>query len=79
MRYADISSPTDASVPAVPSIPFTLRPGTYKDSDEVPRGREQPKEDTKEIELKMLDKDDFDPDACELIQFCRSLVSMNSN
>ncbi|THH02363.1 hypothetical protein EW026_g529 [Hermanssonia centrifuga] len=63
MRYADISSPTDASVPAVPSIPFTLRPGTYKDSDEVPRGREQPKEDSKEIELKMLDKDDFDPDA----------------
>ncbi|CAL1693849.1 unnamed protein product [Somion occarium] len=63
MRYADISSPTDASVPAVPSLPIGVRPGAYRGQDDPVKEREQPKEDPKETDLRMLDKDDFDPDA----------------
>ena len=65
MRYADISSPTEASVPAVPSLPIGVRPGLYRPQDEIVRPREtQPREDPRETDLKMLDQDAFDPDAC---------------
>lgn len=68
MRYADISSPTEASVPAVPSLPIGVRPGgAYRPQDEIVKPRElQPREDPREADLKKLDQDVFDPDACML-------------
>ena len=69
MRYADISGPTDASIPAVPVIPLALRAGVIApiETDEPVRERELVnKEEQREVELRMLDKEDFDPDACEL-------------
>lgn len=65
MRYVDISSPTEASIPAVPSLPFGLRPGQVKNQSEFIREGSQVKEDPKVADLKALDKEDFDPDACE--------------
>lgn len=75
MRYADISSPTNISAPAVPSIPLGLRPGgvitrepdSYLEEDPRARGRreEEMKEEQRKADLKMLDQDRFDPDACK--------------
>ncbi|EKM61512.1 uncharacterized protein PHACADRAFT_135232 [Phanerochaete carnosa HHB-10118-sp] len=62
MRYADISSPTGVSVPAVPALPLALRPG-YKGQDIVIPQTDEPREDTKEVEKRLLDQDEFDPDA----------------
>lgn len=78
MRYADISGPTDVSVPDMPSIPLGLRPGNRDDGSSVGRGsaageegksgrregKERDREDPRIAEKKMLDKDDFDADAC---------------
>ena len=75
MRYADISGPADISVPDMPSIPLGLRQGNRDDGSSVGRGstdgksgrregKEREKEDAKIAEKKMLDKDDFDADAC---------------
>ena len=64
MRYAEISSPT-GGVPAVPSIPLGLRPAGYKGQDIVIPQTEEPREDPREVELRLLDQDEFDPDACE--------------
>ena len=76
MRYADISSPTEASVPAVPSLPIGVRPGLYRPQDEIVRPREtQPREDPRETDLKMLDQDAFDPDACMSLVLVRSRLS----
>ncbi|KAH9884631.1 hypothetical protein C8Q73DRAFT_660739 [Cubamyces lactineus] len=61
MRYADISAPTDASVPDVPAIPIGLR-ATQSRQDEQ-SFTEEPKEDPMLSELRLLDQDDFDPDA----------------
>ena len=69
MRYADISSPTGADIPAVPSLPLALRPGFKGQDIAIPR-TEEPKEDQKEIEKRLLDDDDFDPDACEDTSLC---------
>ena len=66
MRYADISSPTGASIPAVPTIPIALRQEPSKASDDISIVLEAKKEDTRETDLKMLDAERFDPDACEL-------------
>ena len=68
MRYADISGPTDAFVPAVPTIPLALRAGgaVPKPSDVSTRERDQAiKEEQREAEMKMLGQEVFDPDACE--------------
>ena len=62
MRYADISAPTDASVPDVPAIPIGLR-ATQSRQDEQ-SFTEEPKEDPMLSELRLLDQDEFDPDAC---------------
>lgn len=64
MRYAEISSPTDALVPAVPALPIGLQPISpsgiiHEGIPEV----ETPREDPRLAELRLLDKDDFDPDA----------------
>ena len=65
-RYADISSPTGGDIPAVPSIPLALRPGTgYKGSGISMPLTEEPTEDPRQMELMLLDQDNFDPDACE--------------
>ncbi|KAI0352237.1 hypothetical protein OH77DRAFT_1460684 [Trametes cingulata] len=61
MRYADISAPTDVSVPDVPAIPIGMRAAPYMQEEQ--RFTEEPKEDPMISELRLLDKDDFDPDA----------------
>ncbi|KAJ3552494.1 hypothetical protein NM688_g4125 [Phlebia brevispora] len=68
-RYADISPPQEADIPAVPLVPMMLRPGVPgAPAPRIPEGavreREQPKlEDPREGELRLLDKEEFDPDA----------------
>lgn len=70
MRYADISGPTNASVPAMPSLPIGERPGVggaVKDEEQGDGGarKERGKVEYPRIaERKMLDKEDFDPEAC---------------
>lgn len=67
MRYADISSPTATSVPALPSVPLAFRASGQQralDVYTVPE-REEPREDQTEADLRMLDQESFDPDACE--------------
>ena len=68
MRYVDISSPTEASIPAVPLLPLNLRPGHPKSQGELIQESGQVREDPKVADLKVLDKDDFDPDACECVR-----------
>ncbi|KAI0686819.1 hypothetical protein BC835DRAFT_1420137 [Cytidiella melzeri] len=72
MRYADISSPTSALIPAVPTVPLSLKPGgtTRRDAGNALFGREgerktqeETREEQKEADLRMLDQDKFDPDA----------------
>lgn len=64
MRYADISAPTDVNIPAVPSLPvMDARPG--REQDEVVKDRGPVKEDPRLSDKRILDKEDFDPDACE--------------
>lgn len=62
MRYADISSPTGGDIPAVPALPLALQPGYRGQNIAIPR-TEEPREDPKELEQRLLDQDDFDPDA----------------
>jgi len=79
MRYADISGPTNASVPAMPTVPMGLRPGvgvggTVREEMESDGGAGGSKKERERYEdsriadtsRKMLDMEDFDPDACEL-------------
>ena len=69
MRYADISAPTDALVPDVPALPIGVRASgsSRQTGQEEIRFTEEPREDTSAAELKLLDKDDFDPDACACV------------
>ncbi|EMD31124.1 hypothetical protein CERSUDRAFT_109603 [Gelatoporia subvermispora B] len=63
-RYADISAPTNAEAPPVPSLPIGLRPGVQRDLGQPTPGEPtQPKEDPAVYELRLLDNEDFDPDA----------------
>lgn len=62
LRYAEISAPTEASVPDVPSVPIGLRPGAVRDPDELVLERASIREDSKVIDQRLLDKEDFDPD-----------------
>ncbi|KAI6133654.1 hypothetical protein EV401DRAFT_1912524 [Pisolithus croceorrhizus] len=63
LKYAEISSPTDVSVPTVPSIPIGLRPGLARDPDEIVRDVAEVKEDPRLADQRLLDKQNFDPDA----------------
>lgn len=73
MRYADISAPTDASVPAVPSLPigsFGLGAGVVgmgagrgMDEEGV-RDEREAREDPREGDMRALESEKFDPDAC---------------
>jgi hypothetical protein len=69
LRYAEISAPTEASVPDVPSVPIGLRPGAVRDPDELVLERASIREDPKAIDQRLLDKEDFDPDTCRYRAF----------
>lgn len=68
MRYADISAPTPTdNVPAVPALPIGVRPHHMHSGSRgsIEMVRERQKEDAAVAENRLLDKQDFDPDACE--------------
>lgn len=67
MRYADISSPTDLSIPAVPAIPAGLTAALPKGKQLFVDEPEEIGQDTRVSDLKLLDQDNFDPDACEFL------------
>ena len=76
MRYADISLPANiVGVPDVPSLPAGLRSAPLHEDgalvEEPGSFVEEPNDEMKEEELKLLDKDDFDPDACAFSYFMR--------
>ncbi len=71
MRYADISSPTELNIPAMPTLPEGLggprREGreqdeVVKDYRDLPHQRDGERAATED--KKMLDDKDFDPDTC---------------
>ncbi|KAF8492853.1 hypothetical protein F5888DRAFT_1728215 [Russula emetica] len=67
-RYATISSPTpaDATPPSVPTIPLGLRGpdlDIIRERDDVARQQAPSKEDLRAMENKLLDVEEFDPDA----------------
>ena len=67
MRYADISVPQPTeNVPALPSIPAGFKPGHSRTESQgsLRIKREKQQEDARAAENKLLDKQDFDPDAC---------------
>lgn len=71
-RHADISSPTDAmGIPSMPALPAglarmpTLNAGQMEDGEAEADLIVSPRTAAaKEIEMKMLDSKQFDPDAC---------------
>ncbi|KAJ7269384.1 hypothetical protein B0H12DRAFT_36009 [Mycena haematopus] len=63
MRYADISGPTDLNVPPIPAMPGLPRATAGREQDEVVMDRNAGREDRGVDDKKLLDKDDFDPDA----------------
>lgn len=68
MRYADISAPTGATgVPDVPSLPIDVRPAAFREQDEVVQDRSAALEDPKAADRKILDQEEFNPDACEQV------------
>ena len=82
MRYADISAPTDALVPAVPALPIGAGGGVRAGGQAAPPAELQqaqfgdgrlvaePREDAGAAELRLLDREDFDPDACAWCALC---------
>lgn len=90
MRYADISGPTNvAAVPSVPSIPIGLRPSggqvparrdrgrdtiDEEEEEEVVKDRGPSLEEIRAAENKLLDVDDFDPDACVFLSILSVVV-----
>ena len=68
LRYAEISSPIDASVPTVPTtVPLGLRPGAPRDP-EIVRDTAEVQERPCMADQRLLDKEDFDPDAYKSLQ-----------
>lgn len=65
LRYAEISLPTEASVPAVPTVPLEPRLGAARDPDEIVRNTSEIKEDPRVADQRLLDNEDFDPDTCK--------------
>lgn len=65
MRYADISAPNVLDIPSVPSLPSTLRLGGESEQDEVVMDRRLVVEDPRATDKSILEKEDFDADACE--------------
>lgn len=80
MRYAEISSPTSADgAPPVPALPLALQPGGMRGHDISMPITEEPKEDPREMELRLLDDDNFDPDACEFVSVPGCHLVLNRN
>jgi len=72
-RYATISAPTptDATPPSVPTIPLGTRGtglDTVRERDEVLQQQPPSREDLRAAENRLLDVEDFDPDACACVQ-----------
>jgi hypothetical protein len=68
-RYATISGPTPAGTtpPSVPTIPLGLRgPGldSIREKDEALQQQPPSREDIRAAENRLLDVEEFDPDAC---------------
>jgi len=80
MRYADISGPTGLSVPAMPAMPIGMRDIAPKERDEVPaRGRDV-KEESKGIDTRAMEQENFDPESCKIFlkEHVRFLMSLQS-
>ncbi|KAJ7109864.1 hypothetical protein C8R44DRAFT_634295 [Mycena epipterygia] len=75
MRYADISSPTDLNVPPIPAMPGVPSRTAGREQDEVVMDRTTGREDRGAEDKKLLDKDDFDPDAFLKIKLANSTES----
>ncbi|KAF8215824.1 hypothetical protein K438DRAFT_1914733 [Mycena galopus ATCC 62051] len=75
MRYADISGPTDLNVPPMPSMPGMPRTTASREQDEVVMDRGAGREDRGVDDKKLLDKDDFDPDAFLKLKLANSTES----
>jgi exocyst complex component 8 len=71
MRYADISAPTGLDIPSVPSLPSALRIGGESEQDEVVRDRNSIVEDPRANDKRILEREDFDADACKW-DFCHN-------
>jgi hypothetical protein len=70
MRYANISSPTGASgVPDVPSVPIDVGLATLREQDETVSDRSASAEDPRAADRKILEQENFDPDACERVNW----------
>ncbi|TDL19395.1 hypothetical protein BD410DRAFT_774042 [Rickenella mellea] len=72
MRYADISAPTDVSVPALPSMPMPIGVRGNSKDEEVVKEREVVKEDPRAVDIRILDKETFDPDAYIKVKLANS-------
>ncbi|KAJ6502642.1 nuclear mRNA splicing protein [Mycena vulgaris] len=75
MRYADISSPSDLNVPPIPAMPGVPSRTAGREQDEVVMDRTTGREDRGADDRKLLDKDDFDPDAFLKIKLANSTES----
>lgn len=78
MRYGEISSPTNASVPDVPALPIGVRPVVKDEEEEVVKERQITAEDSRVAELQILDKESFDPDSCTQSHFY-NLLKLSKN
>ncbi|TFK56343.1 hypothetical protein OE88DRAFT_1649567 [Heliocybe sulcata] len=73
MRYADISGPTDVTnIPPMPALPISSRPLVEEPEEIGARGVDVSREDARAAEMKLLDKDDFDPDAFLKVKLANS-------
>ncbi|KAJ7754970.1 nuclear mRNA splicing protein [Mycena maculata] len=75
MRYADISAPTDLNVPPIPVMPGMPSRTAGREQDEVVMDRTTGRGDRGADDKKLLDKDDFDPDAFLKIKLANSTES----
>ncbi|KAJ7204356.1 nuclear mRNA splicing protein [Mycena pura] len=75
MRYADISSPTELNIPPMPTIPSVPSRTPGKEQDEVVMDRTSGRGDRGADDTKLLDKDDFDPDAFLKLKLANSTES----
>ncbi|KAH9949330.1 hypothetical protein B0H21DRAFT_777314 [Amylocystis lapponica] len=62
MRYADISSPTNAAVPPVPSLPIGVPSVPVREPSGGYVDAGQQRDSPKAAELRLLDQDSFDPE-----------------
>jgi len=66
MRYADILAPTPTgNISTVPALQIGAQPAQSGGRGSVEIAKENQTEDARVAENKLLDKKDFEPDACE--------------